>query len=117
MCAEEIIGESLGPGALAGSCHHGPVETSRPEIRYATSGDVSVAYHVLGEGPPDLVVAPGAISHLEVEWEYPRYRRFYERLASFARVIRFDKRGTGLSDRFGDERLPTLESARMTSGR
>jgi pimeloyl-ACP methyl ester carboxylesterase/class 3 adenylate cyclase len=81
----------------------------RPEIRYATSGDASIAYHVFGNGPPDIVVAPGAISHLEVEWEYPRYRRFYERLATFARVMRFDKRGTGLSDRFSDERLPTLE--------
>jgi pimeloyl-ACP methyl ester carboxylesterase len=80
----------------------------RPEIRYATSGDVSIAYHVLGAGPPDIVVAPGAISHLEIEWEYPLYRRFFERLASFARVIRFDKRGTGLSDRLSDD-LPTLE--------
>jgi pimeloyl-ACP methyl ester carboxylesterase/class 3 adenylate cyclase len=86
------------------------VETSpRPEIRYATSGDVSIAYHVLGDGPPDIVVAPGALSHLEVEWEYPLYRRFFERLARFSRVIRFDKRGTGLSDRFADHRLPTLE--------
>ena len=80
-----------------------------PEIRYATSGDVSIAYHVLGAGPPDIVVAPGAISHLEIEWEYPLYRRFFERLASFSRVIRFDKRGTGLSDRLSDDRLPTLE--------
>lgn len=81
----------------------------RAEIGYATSGNVSIAYHALGEGPPDLVVAPGAISHLEVEWEHERYRRFYERLATFCRVIRFDKRGTGLSDRFPDDRLPTLE--------
>jgi class 3 adenylate cyclase/alpha-beta hydrolase superfamily lysophospholipase len=81
----------------------------RPEIRYATSGDVSIAYHVFGAGPPDIVVSPGALSHLEVEWDYPLYRRFFERLATFARVIRFDKRGTGLSDRFADERLPTLE--------
>ncbi len=55
------------------------------------------------------MIAPGAISHLEIEWEYPLYRRFYERLASFSRVIRFDKRGTGLSDRFTGDRLPTLE--------
>lgn len=79
------------------------------EIRYAASGDVSIAYHVLGDGPPDLVVAPGALSHLELEWEHQTYRRFYERLATFSRVVRFDKRGTGLSDRFPDDRLPTLE--------
>jgi pimeloyl-ACP methyl ester carboxylesterase len=79
------------------------------DIRYATSGDASIAYHVIGSGPPDIVVAPGALSHLEVEWEYPLYRRFFERMASFGRVIRFDKRGTGLSERFSDDRLPTLE--------
>lgn len=83
--------------------------TPRPHIQYTTSGDVSIAYHVLGDGPPDIVMAPGALSHLEVEWEYPLYRRFFERLAIFARVIRFDKRGTGLSDRFSHDRLPTLE--------
>jgi class 3 adenylate cyclase len=81
----------------------------RPEIRYATSGEYSIAYHVVGVGPPDIVVAPGSISHLEVEWESSPYRRFMERLASFARVIRFDKRGTGLSDRLTHDRLPTLE--------
>jgi hypothetical protein len=65
------------------------VETpSRAEIRYATADDVSIAYHVLGHGPPDLVIGPGALSHLEVEWEYAGYRHFYERLAGFSRVIR-----------------------------
>lgn len=87
----------------------GVQSSPRPEIRYATSGDVSIAYHVLGAGPPDIVVTPGAISHLEIEWEYALYRRFFERLATFARVIRFDKRGTGLSDRLSDDRLPTIE--------
>lgn len=70
-----------------------------PEIRYAKSGDVSVAYSVFGDGPLDLVVVPGFISHAELAWDDPGIRRFFERLASFARVIPFDKRGTGLSDR------------------
>jgi pimeloyl-ACP methyl ester carboxylesterase/class 3 adenylate cyclase len=79
----------------------------RPETRYARSGDVSVAYQVHGEGPGDLVLVPGFATHLEVEWEAPVYRRFIERLASFARVIMFDKRGTGLSDPVSE--VPTLE--------
>jgi pimeloyl-ACP methyl ester carboxylesterase len=107
---ELITSRVYGRGGPRGTWHYAAVQTQpRPEIRYAASGSVSIAYHVFGEGPPDIVVAPGAISHLEVEWEYPLYRRFFERLASFARVIRFDKRGTGLSDRFPDDRLPTLE--------
>jgi len=71
----------------------------QPEICYARSGDVSIAYQVTGEGPLDLVLVPGFISHLELDWEEPRHARFLERLGSFARLIRFDKRGTGLSDR------------------
>lgn len=78
------------------------------QVRYAQSGDLSIAFHEVGEGPPDLVLTPGATSHLEIGWEFAPHRRFIERLANFARVIRFDKRGTGMSDRIGD-RLPTLE--------
>src|SRR5438067_10028621 len=69
------------------------------DVAYARSGDVHVAYHVVGDGPVDLVVSSGAITNLEVMWESPEYRRFYERLGSFARVLLFDKRGMGLSDR------------------
>jgi len=76
------------------------------DVRYAQSGDVHIAYHVVGEGPLDLVWVAGAITNLEVLWDMPDYRRFCERLASFARVILFDKRGMGLSDRV---RLGTLE--------
>ena len=76
------------------------------DVAYARSGDVHVAYHVVGDGPVDLVVSSGAITNLEVMWESPEYRRFYERLGSFARVLLFDKRGMGLSDRV---RLGTLE--------
>ena len=80
----------------------------QPETRYARSGDVSVAYQVVGDGPRDLVVVPGWISNIDVFWEEPRVARFFERLASFSRLILFDKRGTGLSDRVTD--MPNLET-------
>jgi class 3 adenylate cyclase/pimeloyl-ACP methyl ester carboxylesterase len=70
-----------------------------PEIRYTRSGDVALAYQVTGEGPMDLVFVPGWISNIELAWELPEFARFLGRLASFARLIWFDKRGTGLSDR------------------
>jgi len=73
----------------------------RGPIRYAQSGDVSIAYRVTGDGPLDLVLVPGFFSHLEYDWEEPRHAAFLERLASFSRLIRLDKRGTGLSDRQG----------------
>ena len=72
---------------------------SMPDVRFAPSGDVSVAYAVHGDGPADIVYVQGAMSHLEANWELLPYRRFVERLAEFARVIRFDKRGMGMSDR------------------
>jgi class 3 adenylate cyclase len=74
----------------------------RGPIRYAQSGDVSIAYQVTGDGPFDLVLVPGFISHLEYDWEEPRHAAFLERLGKFSRLIRLDKRGTGLSDRQGD---------------
>ncbi|MBI3454419.1 MAG: adenylate/guanylate cyclase domain-containing protein [Candidatus Rokubacteria bacterium] len=77
------------------------------ETRYAKSGDVHVAYQALGEGPLDLVYVPGFVSHLEYAWEYLPLARSFERFASFSRLIRFDKRGTGLSDRVSE--VPTLE--------
>lgn len=83
--------------------------TTLPETRYARSGDVHIAYQVIGDGPLDLVYVPGWISHVEYAWEEPALARFYLRLASFSRLILFDKRGTGLSDRVADEALPTLE--------
>lgn len=70
----------------------------RPETRYAKSGDVSIAYQVLGDGPIDLVLVPGFVSHVELAWEEPRLAHFMTRLASFSRLIVFDKRGTGMSD-------------------
>jgi class 3 adenylate cyclase len=71
----------------------------QPETRYARSGDVSIAYQVSGGGSFDLVVFPAWITNVELMWDDPKYRTHFERLGSFARLIRFDKRGTGLSDR------------------
>jgi len=68
-------------------------------IRYARSGDVNIAYQVTGDGSFDLVLVPGFFSHLDLDWEHPASVRMIERLSSFSRLIRFDKRGTGLSDR------------------
>jgi pimeloyl-ACP methyl ester carboxylesterase len=79
-----------------------------PETRYAKSGDVNIAYQVSGDGPFDLVLVPGFVSHLENDWEETRSARFLTRLSSFCRLIRLDKRGTGLSDRPGG--LPDLET-------
>jgi pimeloyl-ACP methyl ester carboxylesterase/class 3 adenylate cyclase len=78
-----------------------------PQTRYARSGDVSIAYQVVGDGPIDLVLVPGWLSNIDVFWEEPRLARLLARLASFSRLILFDKRGTGLSDRVSD--MPSLE--------
>lgn len=71
----------------------------RPETHYAMSGDVSIAYQVVGEGPLDLIVVPGWISHLDMQWDVFGFPEWVERLTRFCRVILFDKRGIGLSDR------------------
>jgi class 3 adenylate cyclase len=82
-----------------------------PETRYARTPDgVSIAYQIVGDGPIDLVWVPGWVSHLEAAWEEPTLARFFDRLASFSRLILFDKRGTGLSDRVPDAELPNLET-------
>jgi pimeloyl-ACP methyl ester carboxylesterase len=81
-------------------------ESARAETRYARSGDLSIAYQVNGQGP-DLVLVPGTLSHLELGWETPPTASLYARLSKFSRMITFDKRGTGLSDRGAE--LPTLE--------
>jgi pimeloyl-ACP methyl ester carboxylesterase len=80
--------------------------TTVPDIRYARSGDVAIAYQVVGDGPVDLVFVP-FFGNIRWIWEQPRFSRFLERLASFSRLILFDKRGTGLSDR---PRTLTLET-------
>jgi pimeloyl-ACP methyl ester carboxylesterase len=78
-----------------------------PRTQYALSGDMHVAYQVLGDGPIDLVFVPGWITHLEYGWQQPRVAHFLRRLAAFSRLILFDKRGTGLSDRVPE--YPTLQ--------
>lgn len=78
-----------------------------PEIRYAKSGDVHIAYQVFGDGAVDLVMIPGFISNIEHYWDWPEFARWLSRLGTRARVMLFDKRGTGLSDRLGQ--LPGLD--------
>lgn len=80
-----------------------------PEVRYAASGDVNIAYQVFGAGDFDIVFVMGWVSHLEWFWKDPSFARFLRELGTFARVILFDKRGTGLSDRVPVHQLPTLE--------
>jgi len=74
-------------------------------IKYARSGDVYLAYRVFGDGPRDIVLVPGTISHVELLWEMPGYEHLLKRLTAFARVIIFDKRGQGLSDRVAEQTL------------
>jgi len=93
----------------------------RPETHYARSGDVSIAYQVIGDGPLDLVVVPGWISNVDFAWEDPLYGEWIRQLSAFSRVIVFDKRGTGLSDRdVGDstleERMDDLRAVLAAAG-
>jgi DNA-binding winged helix-turn-helix (wHTH) protein len=87
-----------------------PVAVSPPPapVRYAVTDGLHIAYQVTGHGDRDIVLVPGFVSHLELDWADPRHARFLDRLASFGRLIRFDKRGTGMSDR--PEGLPDLET-------
>jgi class 3 adenylate cyclase len=83
--------------------------STRPETRYAKSGGLNVAYQVVGEGPFDLVYVPGWVSNIGAMWDEPGHARLLDRLASFSRLILFDKPGTGLSDPIPLDRPPTLE--------
>jgi class 3 adenylate cyclase len=96
--------------ALATASETGNTVLVQPETRYARSGDVNVAYTVTGAGPFDLIFVPGFVSNVDLDWSDPRRAAFLSRLASFSRLIMFDKRGTGLSDRVSG--VPDLE-ARM----
>src|SRR5207237_10685808 len=78
-----------------------------PETRYALSGDVNIAYQVMGAGPVDIIMVPGFVSHVEFAHELAGYTAFLRRLSAFARVVTFDKRGQGLSDRISG--APSLE--------
>ena len=78
-----------------------------PKTKYARSGDVRIAYQITGNGSFDVVWAPGTMSHLDLDWEIPQRALFFERFGQFCRLVRFDKRGTGLSDR--PVKMATLE--------
>ena len=95
--------------ATSGSPAAPVLETAVPPTNYARSGDVNIAYQVLGDGPLDLVFVMGWVSHLEYFWTEPSFAKFLRRLSTFSRLILFDKRGTGLSDRVPLDGLPTLE--------
>src|SRR5204862_2260796 len=95
-------GSSFAEGSV---CHAKPMTS--PPTQYAKSGDTSIAYQVVGEGPMDLVLVLGFATHVELQWESPPFARFFERISSFSRLIVFDKRGTGLSDPVTE--VPTLE--------
>jgi pimeloyl-ACP methyl ester carboxylesterase len=82
---------------------------SIPETRYARSGDLDIAYQVLGSGSVDLIYVPGWVSHLDLYWQEPSVAEFFRRLASFSRLILFDRRGLGLSDRVPGAGVPMLE--------
>jgi pimeloyl-ACP methyl ester carboxylesterase len=95
--------------------------TTVPETRYAKSGDVHIAYQVLGEGPIDLVFVPGFVSNVEATWDHPGRAAFFRRLASFSRLIIFDKRGTGMSDRTSqiftlEQRMEDVHAVMETAG-
>ena len=83
-------------------------EDSAPETRYARSGDVYIAYQVVGDGAVDVVLTPRGAQHVELVWENPPQARFFSRWASISRMLLFDKRGTGMSDRLGG--TETLET-------
>ena len=70
-----------------------------PQTRYAKSGDIRIAYQIVGDGPFDFIFVPGFVSNIDLFWELPEWANFFLRLAAFSRLILFDKRGTGLSDR------------------
>jgi class 3 adenylate cyclase/pimeloyl-ACP methyl ester carboxylesterase len=94
---------------------------SPPETQYAQSGDLSIAYSIIGDGPFDVVFVPGFVSHQELTWEAPLFQGVYRRLGAIARTITFDKRGTGLSDRslgFGaaEERMDDIRAVMDAAG-
>ena len=106
----ETVDERLIGVQLHGSQNPNPyLSPLRPRTHYVQNGDVDIAYQVVGDGPIDIVFVMGWVSHLEYFWKHHLFASFLERLASFSRLILFDKRGTGLSDRVPIDRLPTLE--------
>jgi class 3 adenylate cyclase len=111
VCCIDVFGRAMAPCDLWARRFRRVVfcmnDFALPVTRYALSGDVSIAYQVMGDGPIDLVMVPGVVSHVEFMHELPGYTAFLRRLSNFARVITFDKRGQGLSDRVSG--APSLE--------
>src|SRR5947199_8553061 len=94
------------------AAHGGRIDTptvDRAETRYARSGDLHIAYQVIGDGPIDVAFMDQWFGNVEAQWDFPPLARLLEKLGSFCRLIVFDKRGTGLSDPVAIESLPTLE--------
>ena len=92
-----------------------------PETRYARSSDLRIAYQVVGAGPVDVVFVPGFVSNIDLFWEMPEWANFFSRLAAFSRLILFDKRGTGLSDRIAgvanlEERMDDVRAVMDAAG-
>jgi pimeloyl-ACP methyl ester carboxylesterase len=99
------VSASSGAAAVAGAPG---VHDELPPVTYAESDDLQIAYQITGQGPPDIVLVPGFISHLDQDWGDPHHTHFLQRLGQMGRLIRFDKRGTGMSDR--PQGLPDLET-------
>jgi DNA-binding SARP family transcriptional activator/pimeloyl-ACP methyl ester carboxylesterase len=116
MLQQDPALEPAGPARPAASVNGGDAGHASAgigpdaEIAYARSGDVRIAYQVVGEGPLDIVLVHGWVCTFQPGWEYPKIAAFYRRLASLGRLILFDKRGTGLSDKVSPEHLPDLET-------
>lgn len=106
---QQIIESLPSAAADAAAAFHLSSAPSKPETHYVLSGEANIAYQVVGDGDLDIVFVMGWVSHLEYFWEEPHFAAFLNRLASFSRLILFDKRGTGLSDRVPIKELPTLE--------
>src|SRR5262245_6278562 len=105
----EAVNDHPGPLAMApGKVDRDPNVTLAGEVRYARSGELSIAYQVVGSGAIDLVEVSGFLNHLEIVAEEPGLVRFVTALARFSRVILFDRRGVGLSDRLPADVIPTL---------
>ena len=104
-----IFVDDGGPLHISTDSPRAALQARSPETRYVQNGDVNIAYQVIGEGDLDIVFVMGWISHLEYFWKHHLFASFLERLSSFSRLILFDKRGTGLSDRVPIKELPTLE--------
>jgi hypothetical protein len=109
-----------GSGGRAVACgrpmNNGHIARRPPQTRYAQSSGAKIAYQVSGTGPPDLVMVPGLVSHLDIQWQQTAYRRFVRALERGSRLIRLDKRGTGLSDPAGPSTAPLCGTSTSSAG-